>query len=121
MRNSALIPDVRQNVWRGVVSLAFVLGMSMAWPDVARAADWGCQVRLCLSNPGGPEQYAECVPPIERLWAALRDGDSFPTCDLATVGTLSGAARNNARSTQYPATSVLHRLQQVDRSGEGDR
>ncbi len=121
MRNSALTLDVRQNVWRGVVSLAVVLGTSMAWPGVARADDWGCQVRLCLSNPDGAEQYAECVPPIERLWAALRDGDPFPTCDLATVDTLNGAARNNTRSTQYPATSALHRLQQVDRSGEGDR
>lgn len=121
MCNSALIPDVRQNVWRGVVSLALVLGMSMAWPDVARANDWGCQVRLCLSNPDGPEQYAECVPPIERLWAALRDGDPFPTCDLATVGTLNGAARNNTHSAHYPATSAVHLLQQVVRPGEGDR
>ncbi len=121
MRNSALLSDVRQNVWRSVLSLAVALGMSMAWSDVARGDDWGCQVRLCLSNPGGPEQYAKCVPPIERLWAALRDGDPVPTCDLATVGTLNGAARNNARFAQYPATSAVHRLQQVGRSGEGER
>lgn len=121
MRNSALIPDVRKNVWRGVLSLAVALGTSMVWPEVAKSDDWGCQVMLCLSNPGGPEQYAECVRPIERLWAALRDGDSFPTYDLATTGTLNGAASNNAHATHYPATSAVHLLQQVVRPGEGNR
>lgn len=37
----------------------------------ARADEWGCQVILCLSNPGGPTQYGECRPPIEKLWAAF--------------------------------------------------
>lgn len=46
----------------------------------ARADNWGCQVILCLSNPGGPTQYAECRPPIEKLWRELAKGHSFPTC-----------------------------------------
>lgn len=46
----------------------------------ARANDWGCQVILCLSNPGGPTQYAECRPPIQKLWRELAKGHSFPTC-----------------------------------------
>jgi hypothetical protein len=46
----------------------------------ARADDWGCQVLLCLSNPGGPTQYAECIPPIQRLWNELAKGRAFPTC-----------------------------------------
>ena len=46
----------------------------------ARADDWGCQVILCLSNPGSPTQYAECRPPIEKLWRSLARGHSFPTC-----------------------------------------
>lgn len=121
MSNSALPSDVRQSVWRRVLSLAVALGVSMAWSDVARADDWGCQVRLCLSNPGGPEQYTECVPPIERLWATLRDGDPVPTCDLATTGTLNGAASNNAHATHYPTTSAGHLLQQVVRPAEGNR
>lgn len=52
----------------------------------AHADDWGCQVLLCLSNPNGPEAVSECVPPIERLWEALRKNppDPFPTCDTAT-------------------------------------
>jgi hypothetical protein len=48
--------------------------------SIARADDWGCQVLLCLSNPGGPTQYAECRPPIERLWSHLAKGRSFPIC-----------------------------------------
>jgi len=46
----------------------------------AQAAEWGCQVILCLSNPGGPTQYAECHPPIRKLWRWLAKGRSFPTC-----------------------------------------
>ncbi|WP_236775557.1 hypothetical protein, partial [Agrobacterium tumefaciens] len=29
---------------------------------------------------GGPTQYAECRPPIEKLWSWLARGHSFPTC-----------------------------------------
>ena len=46
----------------------------------ARGDDWGCQVLLCLSNPGGATQYPECRPPIERLWSHLAKGRSFPIC-----------------------------------------
>jgi hypothetical protein len=46
----------------------------------AHADDWGCQVILCLSNPGGPTEVAECRPPITRLWKHLAKGGSFPTC-----------------------------------------
>ena len=50
------------------------------------ADDWGCKVLLCLANPAGPEAVAECVPPIEALWSALRHvpPDPFPTCDMAS-------------------------------------
>lgn len=46
----------------------------------ARADEWGCQVILCLSNPGGPTQYGECRRPVEKLWRWLAKGHSFPTC-----------------------------------------
>jgi hypothetical protein len=46
----------------------------------ARADEWGCQVILCLSNPGGATQYGECRPPIEKLWSWLAKGHSFPAC-----------------------------------------
>lgn len=56
------------------LSYSYILGSH------ARADDWGCQVLLCLSNPGGPTQYAACVPPIQRLWSELAKGGAFPTC-----------------------------------------
>ena len=54
--------------------------VSVAAPQPAFASDWGCQVVLCLATPGSPTTYAECVPPITRLWQALALGSSFPTC-----------------------------------------
>jgi len=52
----------------------------MIMPTPGHADDWGCQVLLCLSNPGSPTEYAECVPPITKLWKHLAKGRSFPTC-----------------------------------------
>ncbi|MBA8862736.1 hypothetical protein FHW19_004487 [Ochrobactrum anthropi] len=49
----------------------------------AHASDWGCKVLLCLANPGSPTEYAECVPPIEKLYSHLAKGGSFPTCSGA--------------------------------------
>ena len=65
---------------------AVLAATSVFEPGLARAHDWGCQVILCLSSPGGPERYSECVPPIEKLWDALRHGDPFPGCELAGRG-----------------------------------
>lgn len=58
--------------------LAAVLAVATAQP--ARASDWGCQVVLCLATPGSPTTYAECVPPITKLWNVLATGGSFPSC-----------------------------------------
>lgn len=45
------------------------------------ADNWACEVLLCLSNPGGPTEFAECRPPIHRLWKHLAKGRSFPVCN----------------------------------------
>ena len=65
---------------------AFALLALLTLSGIARADDWGCQVLLCLANPAGPEGTPTCVPPIERLWAALRKNppDPFPTCTMAS-------------------------------------
>lgn len=77
-----------------VVALSFAVTLSVV-PAVAHADDWGCQVLLCLANPGGPEQYGACVPPIEKLWKALSHGDPFPTCDFsAGLSSLAPDVRN---------------------------
>lgn len=56
---------------------AGIIGLSAS---ASRADDWGCTVLLCLANPGGPTQYAACVPPVTRLWSQLKRGGAFPTC-----------------------------------------
>ena len=68
----------------------------------ARADDWGCTVLLCLSNPGGPKAVAECVPPIDRLWEHLRNGGSFPTCQMSEgSGSASAGTYVRHRYTHY--------------------
>jgi len=71
---------------RSVIRLTPILALApFVVLPVAHADDWGCQVLLCLSNPAGPTAVPACVPPIERLWAALRkpNPDPFPTCTMA--------------------------------------
>ena len=60
--------------------VGFALAAGLLFTTPAAASDWGCEVLLCLSNPGGPMQFAACVPPITRLYDVLRSGGSFPTC-----------------------------------------
>jgi hypothetical protein len=100
----ALLRALRR--WSSVIA-AFV-GISMLMPGTARADDWGCQVILCLSDPGGPERYGECVPPIERLWAALRHGDPFPTCDFGAGDSQGTSAVNIFASAGYCREDLLY-------------
>lgn len=100
----ALLRALRR--WSTVIA-AFV-GISILAPGTARADDWGCQVILCLSNPGGPEQYGECVPPIEKLWAALHHGDPFPTCDFGAGGSQGTSAVNIFASAGYCREDLLY-------------
>jgi hypothetical protein len=68
---------------KALCAIAAAVLCSTAVP--ARASEWGCQVLLCLANPAGPMAAAACVPPITRLWNALRKPkpDPFPTCEEA--------------------------------------
>ncbi|MGF6479569.1 hypothetical protein [Paraburkholderia sp. JPY419] len=92
---------------RWSLALALLAGTSFFAPGVAHADDWGCQVMLCLSNPGGPEQYGECVPPIEKLWRALRHGDPFPTCDFGAGGAHGTSATSTFASGGYCREDLL--------------
>ena len=81
------------------LSLA-VLAMGTALqPTPARANDLGCQVLLCLSNPGGATQYAQCVAPMTKLWQRLAIGGSFPGCSGGGV----------ARTKVYDCDSATRR------------
>lgn len=106
---AAVVRALRQALRRGAIVGAACLATSVVAPGIARADDWGCQVILCLSNPGGPEQYGECVPPVERLWAALRHGDPFPTCDFGEGGSQGTSAANVWASAGYCREDLLYR------------
>lgn len=78
----------------GIQKLLHVLSLTalMSLPLGAKAGDlWGCEVLLCLANPAGPMAASACVPPIQRLYAALskRPPDPFPTCEEANTSTAS--------------------------------
>ncbi|WP_051888214.1 hypothetical protein [Caballeronia sordidicola] len=86
-----------------------VLGVASIFaPCAAYADDWGCQVLLCLSNPGGPEQYSAFVPPIEKLWSALRHGDPFPTCAFGIGGSHGTSATDTFASGGYCREDFLY-------------
>ena len=71
----------------GTLSLCAAGVISVATPQPALASDWGCQVVLCLATPGSPTKYAECVPPITKLWNVLALGGSFPSCTGISIKT----------------------------------
>lgn len=85
-----------------------ITASSVFAPTLAQADDWGCQVLLCLANPGGPEQYSQCVPPIKKLWSALRHGDPFPTCDFGSGGSQGSGASNTFASAGYCREDLLY-------------
>jgi hypothetical protein len=93
---------------RWAFALALFAGTSVFAPGLAHADDWGCQVLLCLSNPGGPEQYSACVSPIEKLWAALHHGDPFPTCDFGSGGSQREFATSTFASGDYCREDLLY-------------
>lgn len=70
-----------------MIRTALAVGIIGLSASAARADDWGCTVLLCLANPGGPTQYAACVPPVTRLWSHLKRGGAFPTCSGAGSST----------------------------------
>lgn len=89
-----------------------VMNILLAWSvfasTLARADDWGCRVLLCLTNSGGPEQYSQCAPPIEKLWSALRHGDPFPACDFGSGGSQGTGAANTFASGDYCREDLLY-------------
>lgn len=102
------LSTVRSALRRCLIVLMLFAGAFFFAPDLAHADDWGCQVLLCLSNPDGPEQYAACVPPIEKLWSALRHGDPFPTCNLGAGGSQGTFATNTFASGSYCREDLLY-------------
>lgn len=50
--------------------------------DLTPKGDWACEVVMCLASPNSPTEFAECVPPIEKLYKELAKGASFPSCGM---------------------------------------
>lgn len=92
--------------------LAFPLAglVAVSAPQPAYASDWGCQVVLCLATPGSPTTYAECVPPITKLWNVLAIGGSFPTCTGVGIRTKSVKHGYDLTVTQSDGTASSYRL-----------
>ena len=57
------------------------LGTGMSAND-----EWACKVKMCMANPGGPTEFAECVDPIQRLKRHLAKGKPFPVCKFLGGG-----------------------------------
>ncbi|MBE0559977.1 hypothetical protein [Brucella sp. JSBI001] len=70
-------------LFRGAIAVFGLGALYLGSSQNARSDDWGCKVILCLSNPGGATQYAQCRPPVQKLWRWLARGKSFPTCSSA--------------------------------------
>lgn len=63
-----------------------VLLMSIAAATPAVADDlWGCEVMLCLANPGGWSAIPACHPPMDRLRQHLARKRPFPSCPQASA------------------------------------
>ena len=107
-RSTVRTPQVHVLGRRFVLIFMCVLVLMTGQAKSAQASEWGCQVMLCLANPGGPTQYAQCRAPIEKLWSALRRGDPFPTCDFGAGSSLGAAAFNTFASAGYCREDLLY-------------
>ena len=111
-----MIARIPRRLVGGVAALTYPLAgiIALTAPQPALASDWGCQVVLCLATPGSPTTYAECVPPITKLWNVLALGGSFPACTgvgiltrkvrhgyVMTITQSDGSASRYALDTRY--------------------
>lgn len=94
-------------------------------PAPALASDFGCQVLLCLFNPGGPTQYSQCVPPISKLWRQLAQGKAFPSCTAAGVVRTKlrdkdSSTRRRVEMTYADGRMVSYSLAGIERASAAD-
>ena len=94
----------------GAIALCAAGTFAAAVPQPALASDWGCQVVLCLATPGSPTKYAECVPPITKLWNALAMGGGFPSCTGVGIKTKSAKHGYTMTVTQTDGSTSRYSL-----------
>jgi len=85
-----------------ITGAAISISLLTAFSQNAIADEWGCEVILCLANPGGPMQYKECVKPVKKLYRHLAKGKSFPKC--------SGAGYSVSRPVYEPYSCEIGEL-----------
>ena len=109
---------------RTILATIAALGMTGGWTAPARASDWGCEVLLCLSNPGGATQFPQCAPPISKLWSDLATGRAFPTCTgggviKAKVYNQGSPSRRYVAMTFSDGTQKTYSLANIETVGGG--
>ena len=86
--------------------------LAMSAPSTpALANDLGCQILICLSNPGGATQFSACVPPMAKLWQKLATRASFPGCSGGSVAKTKVFDRDSATKRRVVMTFTDGRQQ----------
>ena len=65
----------------GTSTTLLVLVATAALAGRASADEAGCTVVMCLSNPAGWASVAQCVAPVQTMFANLRNGGSL-SCNM---------------------------------------
>ncbi|MEQ1697979.1 MAG: hypothetical protein ABL901_19275 [Hyphomicrobiaceae bacterium] len=78
----------------------------------ANAGDTGCTVVLCLLNPAGWADVAECVPPVQDFIRSVAWGGGAPNCSAGNGQmAISRGRRSSQRYIQYTdADGVRHTI-----------
>lgn len=84
----------------GGVSLPSASGMSSD-------DEWACKVAMCMANPGGPTEFAECVDPIRKLRRQLAKGKPFPVCRFLGGGGQQGDTGGDRTQAQRDPAQAL--------------
>lgn len=99
-------------------TLMLVAFSSLAFAQTAQAGGdpWPCEVLLCMANPNGPTAENACEPPIEKLWEHLKDGHSFPKCDMGSddKNSKNRADYQRAHVGNCPPQYIRYRLDSPD-------
>jgi hypothetical protein len=77
---------------------AIIILILLVMSQPSRASDLGCQILLCLSNPGGPTEFAECEEPIAELFDTLHHCGRPPSCPEANLADWSVMEQITSRS-----------------------
>jgi hypothetical protein len=64
---------------------------------------WACEVAMCLSNPGGMTEFAECEAPIKKMLKEQAKGNAIPKCKFLSGGDGGGNTGGGSSDPETPA------------------